>query len=53
MVAKKPKPWLCAASNWLLGMELKPPRTISATTAEVNTVNATTETTKLEARIVK
>ena len=40
---KNPKPCDCAASNWLLGTELRPPRTISAMTAEVKSVNASTE----------
>ena len=43
MVEKNPKPCDCAASNWLLGIALKPPRMISAITAEVKTVNASTE----------
>ena len=43
MLAKKPKPCDLAASNWLLGMEFRPPRMISAMTAEVKIVNASTE----------
>ena len=53
IVAKKPKPWLCAASNWLLGIELKPPRIISAITAEVKTVKAKTEITTSSPLTVK
>ena len=53
MVEKKPKPCDCAASNWLLGMALKPPRMISAMTAEVKMVNARTEITTSSPLTVK
>ena len=53
MVAKKPKPWLCAASNWPRGIELRPPRTISAITALVNSVKAMVEITMSKPCTVK
>ncbi|VWM02339.1 Uncharacterised protein [Collinsella intestinalis] len=42
-MAKKPKPWLCAASNCPAGTAFRPARTISAMTALVNNVNASVE----------
>ena len=53
IVAKKPKPWDWAASNCPLGRALNPPRTISAMTAEVNTVKARIDMRTLSPCIVK
>ena len=52
-VCRKEKPWDWAASNCPFGMEFKPPRKISAMTAEVNREMANTETAILFPLMVK